>query len=69
MNIRVGQLLLDGIETTNPGARFAAYSRILRELSGDVPIITLFGQDDTVTISRQYRFVGLNRCVLDGTIR
>jgi hypothetical protein len=33
---QLGKLLLDGIETTNPGARFAAYSRILRELSGDV---------------------------------
>ncbi len=63
----INKLLLAGIETTNSLSRFSAYSQILRQLSVDVPIIPLFGQDDTVAISPKYTFSGLNQYVLNGT--
>jgi peptide/nickel transport system substrate-binding protein len=64
---QLDKLLLDGIETTNAAARFSVYSQILRQLSSSVPIVPLFGQDDTVAISNHYRFAGLNQYVLNGT--
>jgi peptide/nickel transport system substrate-binding protein len=63
---QMDKLLLDGIETTGPTKRFEAYSQILKLLSQDVPIVPLFGQDDTAAISSKFTFSGLNQYVLSG---
>jgi peptide/nickel transport system substrate-binding protein len=63
---QMDKLLLEGIETTNPAQRFGTYSQILKLLSQEVPIVPLFGQDDTVAISNKFTFSGLNQYVLSG---
>jgi len=56
----VDTLLAQGTATTNPGRRFAAYSKLFQRLQSDEPYVGLFVSDATAALSPKFTWPDFN---------
>jgi peptide/nickel transport system substrate-binding protein len=56
----VDTLINAGIATMDPGRRFAAYSKLLQRLAGDIPYVPLYVADYSIALSSRFTYSGLN---------
>jgi ABC-type transport system substrate-binding protein len=62
----VDGLLKAGIATSDAPARFSIYSKLLRQLSVDVPYVPLYLEDENAAVANDFTIRGFTQYSVDG---